>query len=703
MNDPRNGSPQDDTPDVLPGSGASLPVGGPSEDSDDGTSTSPFFDYFSGGGNSWVKLGLAVAAMSAYILTFIPPFTPTDTNIAMLAATPIVVFAWLFGFWGGTVSALIMIPFNAFLFSLVTEGTSFTEVVSAQDDLLPMVLLLILGAVLGGLRDVADQMRREFVARTEVEEARRESEERYRFVAESASDGIITIDQDRRILFANRAAEKIFGLTITDMVGKPFSSLIPERVREDHDAALKQYLDTVVTSNPEYALQIAGTGKGHREIALEISFGEYVKNQEHIFTGVVRDVTERKQLEHVLKRAKEDAERANRAKSEFLSRMSHELRTPLNAILGFAQLLELDDLDPEQTESVEQILKAGRHLLSLVDEVLDIARIEAGRMSLSLEPIHVGAVAREAWELVRHRAEESGIQLVEGSPMECDVRVTADQQRLKQVMLNLLSNAVKYNQENGTVAIRCGRGMTGPNRLRFSVTDSGRGIPDQALGRLFQPFERLGAETSGIEGTGIGLAVSRGLIEAMNGEIGVESTIGEGATFWFELPLDPDQRIEEAPAEEAGGQDVVATEQVEPSTILYIEDNPSNFKLVERVLTRRPNVELLTAMDGATGLELARDRVPDLILLDLHLPDIHGSEVMRRIQDDPATEGAPVVIISADVTSGQVQDLLDTGATAYLTKPLDVQEFLTLVDDVLGIETESGAGTGVTTEAETEA
>jgi signal transduction histidine kinase len=173
------------------------------------------------------------------------------------------------------------------------------------------------------------------------------------------------------------------------MVGRPFSVLIPERVREDHDAALQQYLDTVVTSNPEYALQIAGVGKGHREIALEISFGEYVKNNEHIFTGVVRDVTERKQLEHVLKRAKEDAERANRAKSDFLSRMSHELRTPLNAILGFAQLLEMDELDAEQRESVEQILKAGRHLLSLVDEVLDIARIEAGRMTLSLEPIAV--------------------------------------------------------------------------------------------------------------------------------------------------------------------------------------------------------------------------------------------------------------------------------------------------------------------------
>ena len=639
-------------------------------------------DYLGGGGNNWVKLGLAVAAMSAYILTFIPPFTPEEADITMLAATPIVVFAWLFGFWGGTASAVVMIPLNALLFSLAT-GQTVTAVIDAQEDLLPAVLLLVLGAVLGGLRDIADQMRREFLARTEVEEARRESEERYRFVAESASDGIITIDQNRRILFANRAAEKIFGLNITDMVGKPFSTLIPERVREDHDAALQQYLDTVVTSNPDYALQIQGIGKGHREIALEISFGEYVKNNEHIFTGVVRDVTERKQLEHVLKRAKEDAERANRAKSEFLSRMSHELRTPLNAILGFAQLLEMDELDAEQTESVDQILKAGRHLLSLVDEVLDIARIEAGRMSLSLEPIHVGEIAGEAWELVKHRADQSGITLENGGATDCDVRVTADRQRLKQVILNLLSNAVKYNDENGTVTVACGRGMTGPNRLRIEVSDTGRGIAEDALNRLFQPFERLGAESTGIEGTGIGLAVSRGLVEAMDGEIGVESTVGEGSTFWFELPLDTAQQIEEAPMEEVDVEAVADFGSDEASTILYIEDNPSNFKLVERVLTRRPNVELLTAMDGEQGLEMSREHLPDLILLDLHLPDIHGSEVMRRIHDDPSTGDTPVVIISADVTSNQVEELLDAGAIAYLTKPLDVQEFLRVVDEIL--------------------
>jgi len=644
-------------------------------------------DYVGGGGTSWVKLALAIAAMSAYILAFIPPFRLEDANVAQLAATPIVVFAWLFGFWGGTLAAVVMIPFNAFLFSLASDQ-SMAEIFRAQDDLLPAVLLLVLGAVLGGLRDVADQMRREFQARTEVEEARRESEERYRFVAESASDGILTIDQNRTILFANRAAEKIFGLTITDMVGKPFATLIPPRVRDDHDGALKKYLDTVVTSNPDYALQIAGQGRGDREIALEISFGEYVKNQQHIFTGVVRDVTERKQLEHVLKRAKEDAERANRAKSDFLSRMSHELRTPLNAILGFAQLLEMDELEQEQQESVDQILKAGGHLLALVDEVLDIARIESGRMTLSLEPVDVHSVIDEAWELVHHGAVRAGITFRNGAGSGCGSVVIADRQRLKQVMLNLLSNAVKYNKESGTVQVSCTPGQTRPDRLRITVADTGRGIAGDGLNRLFRPFERLGIEHTGIEGTGIGLAVSRGLVEAMDGEIGAESRLGAGSTFWFELPLDPVQPhqpalpagtlVPNAPLPAAGGNGGSAG-----TTVLYVEDNPSNFKLVERVLNHRPGMRLLTAMQGGLGLELAREHEPDLILLDLHLPDMHGSEVLRRIREDPVISRTPVLVISADVTSNRISQLLDAGAQGYLPKPLDISEFLRMVDQAL--------------------
>ncbi len=635
---------------------------------------------FQGSGeNSGIRLGLAVAAMAAYILAFVPPFVPEEYRIVELAATPIVVFAWLFGFWGGTAAAIVILPFNAFLFSLVT-GESFTAVIQSQDEVMSAVLLIVLGAVLGGLRDIAEQMRQEFLARTQIEEARRESEERYRFVAESASDGIISIDQDRTILFANRAAEKIFGLSITDMVGRPFRTLIPERVRNEHDDALRQYLDTVVTSNPEYALQISGLGQSQREIALEISFGEYVKNNEHIFTGVIRDVTVRKELEHVLKRARDEAERANRAKSEFLSRMSHELRTPLNAILGFAQVLEMDDLDAEQQQSVGHIMKAGLHLLGLVDEVLDIARIEAGRVSLSIEPVAVREVTTEAWELVRHAAEQASIRFVEDTADACDVHVTADRQRVKQILVNLFSNAVKYNAEGGEIRVRCGPGQTGSKRLRIEISDTGRGIPESALDRLFLPFERLGQEGSDVEGTGIGLAVCRGLVEAMDGEIGARSREGEGSTFWFELPLDDRQTLDRTPVPPERGPGAAGT------TVLYVEDDPSNLQLVEQLFRKqRPGLNLVTAEDGARGLEAARETSPDLILLDLHLPDADGAEVLRGIQQDPATAGIPVVVISADVTPDTVNGLLDDGARAFLEKPLDLEELLRVVDRELDV------------------
>ncbi|HKJ93288.1 MAG TPA: ATP-binding protein, partial [Longimicrobiales bacterium] len=606
-------------------------------------------DYFSGR-SRWVRWLLIAGALLAYVAAFIEPFRPEQVSIVQLAATPVIVAAWLLGFWGGMLAALASIPVNALLLNMFSaHPESIIAVLSQPGSLEGSVLLVVLGAVLGGLRDVADQMRREILARTEVEAARRESEERYRFVAESASDGIVTIDADAVILFANRAAEKIFGQSITEMVGRPFTDFMPERYRAEQGEALMKYLDTVITSHPDYALQLTGLRRGGREVALEITFGEYMKGGDHVFTGIVRDVTERKQVEQVLKRAKEEAERANQAKSDFLSRMSHELRTPLNAILGFAQLMQMDVLDSDQAESVDQILKAGRHLLALVDEVLDIARIEAGRMSLSPEPVPVEEIVQEAWGLVRQRAAERGIAF-EARPDACNVHVLADRQRLKQVLLNLMSNAVKYNAEGGRVRIDCGEGT--PGMIRVSVSDTGDGIPKSKMEHLFEPFERLGAEETGVEGTGIGLALSKGLVEAMDGVLGADSVRGQGSTFWLELPVaevDFEEVMPEDPDEGAG---VEALVQDVAATILYIEDNPSNFKLVERVLGRRPGITLLTAMQGGLGLELAKQHRPALVLLDLNLPDISGSEVLRRIRGDEALADTPVVVISADVTTG---------------------------------------------------
>jgi signal transduction histidine kinase/CheY-like chemotaxis protein len=370
-----------------------------------------------------------------------------------------------------------------------------------------------------------------------------------------------------------------------------------------------------------------------------------------------------------------EAAQANRAKSEFLSRMSHELRTPLNGIIGFSQLLQLDALTPEQLESVGHIHKAGRHLLSLINEVLDIARIEAGKITISLEPVLVSDAMGSALDLVRPQAKAAGVEIRDG--IVGDAFVIADRQRLQQVLLNLLSNAVKYNRPGGTVAVSCH--TTSPGKVELAVRDTGRGIAPEMLRRLYTPFERLGADQSSVEGTGLGLALSKRLVEAMGGALRVESEVGVGTTFAVELsagaPLSLPSVDDRATSVE--GQTASAR-----GTLLYIEDNVANLRLVERIVARRPGVTLLSAMQGSQGLELARAHRPGAILLDLHLPDLHGTEVLARLRADAATRDIPVVVLTADATGGQMSRLLEQGARAYLTKPLDVVQLLALIDEL---------------------
>lgn len=395
------------------------------------------------------------------------------------------------------------------------------------------------------------------------------------------------------------------------------------------------------------------------------------------------DITERKWAETEARRARDEAERANQAKTDFLARTSHELRTPLNAILGFGQLLEMSGIAPRDQECVEQILRAGRHLLELVDEVLDLSGIESGRLTFSLEPVHLGTAVSRTLDLIRPLAEAHGVSLsCAAAEIWGGLHVFADVQRLKQVLLNLLSNAVKYNHRGGGVFITCEEDLG--DRIRLMVEDTGIGIPADRFDRLFTPFERLGAERTEVEGVGLGLALSRRLIDAMGGTIGVESTPEAGSIFWFKLPratpATPTAAPSPAPSLDAPSPDAPA----QPATVLYIEDNLSNLKLIESLFAQRPGTNLIVAMQGRTGLDLARLHQPDLILLDLHLPDLMGAEVLSILQADAATRDLPVVILTADATSGQATRLLAAGARDYLTKPLDVRNFLAVIDRVLG-------------------
>jgi signal transduction histidine kinase/CheY-like chemotaxis protein len=373
------------------------------------------------------------------------------------------------------------------------------------------------------------------------------------------------------------------------------------------------------------------------------------------------------------------ADQANRAKSEFLSRMSHELRTPLNAILGFAQLLGISSLTTNDRESVEQISKAGRHLLGLINEVLDIARIESGRIDLSLEAIHPMDIVIESLDLIRPLAVQSGIQLFMSEDLSDQrLRVTADRQRLKQILINLLSNAVKYNKKAGSV--RVWLELVGAERLRINITDTGVGISSAKLEQLFVPFERLGAEQSRIEGSGIGLALSKRLSEAMGGQIGVSSRPNEGSTFYLELPIA--RELLSTSGAPASSELALEELPLKPIVVVYIEDNPANIRLVQLILANRPHATLLTATDGLSGLELVRQKQPNVVLLDLHLPDIEGHEVLNRLQADPSTRSIPVLILSADANPEQTAKLIKAGARQYLTKPFDVRTFLQVLDEV---------------------
>jgi PAS domain S-box-containing protein len=530
----------------------------------------------------------------------------------------------LFGFWNATDHT-----FNGNLVDYASLGATF----------------LVLGGAVGALAD----------------HLRRISAESDRFWGLS-TELLCAVGFDGYFKRLSGAWEQTLGWTPQELCSKPFIEFIHPDDRE-------------VTRSEEGALRNADHVTHNLENRYLCKDGSYRSllwgarsiPAEQLTYASARDLTERKLVEQKAEAARSEAERANRAKSEFLSRMSHELRTPLNAVIGFAQLLELDDLAANQSEGVEQILKAGRHLLALINEVLDISRIESGTMSLSLEPVHLGNALAEALSLIRPLATEAEVSLRTDHTELAELHALADHQRLKQVLINVLSNAVKYNRRGGEIHVSC---TQRPNaRIEIAVADTGHGIAEGKLQRLFDPFDRLDAERTGIEGTGLGLALSLRLMEAMGGTITAESELETGTTMRVELDRGQEPEDYAVTRSEA----LSGASRALSGTVIYIEDNLSNVKLVERVIERFPEVRLIPAMQGRLGIDLARQHQPDLILLDLHLPDLQGRDVLQQLKDDPTTAAIPVVILSADATTAQVQRLKAAGAAEYMTKPIDIE------------------------------
>lgn len=529
-------------------------------------------------------------------------------------------------------------------------------------------------------------------AQKELDQRLRDQQFYTRSLIESNIDALMTTDPLGIITDINQQMEALTGSTRDELIGTPFKNYF-----NDPDRAAAG-IDLVLNENKVTNYELTARSRDGKETVVSFNATTF-HDRDRVLQGVfaaARDVTERQRLDQALKeknveleRAKAAAEKANLAKSDFLSSMSHELRSPLNAILGFAQLINSDSPAPtaSQTASIDQILHAGWYLLQLINEILDLAQIESGRLALSLEPTSLDEVMYECQAMIEPQGQKRGIKMT-FPEFSAPRFVDADRTRLKQVFINLLSNAIKYNGANGTVIVDCE--MRTPDRVRVSVKDTGAGLPPHMLMQLFQPFNRLGRERSNEEGTGIGLVMSKRLVELMGGSIGVESTVGLGSVFWFELNLAAAPKLLIDPDEPAE----IAASRVQPGaplrTLLYIEDNPANLMLVEQLVARRPDMRLLGARDGNLGIQMARASRPDVILMDINLPGISGIEALKILREDPVTAHIPVIALSANAMPRDIQKGVLAGFFLYFTKPIKVTEFMHTLDLALEFAQQSG-------------
>ena len=566
------------------------------------------------------------------------------------------------------------------------DGSRFPAVVSVtalRDDPGEIIGYLLIGT--------DNTARKQVEAEQQLLDQRLRDQQFYtRSLIESSIDALMTTDPRGIITDVNQQMEALTGCTRDELIGAPFKNYFTDPDRAE--AGIKRVLSAGKVTDYELTAR-ARDGKETVVSYNAATFHDRDRKLQGVFAAA-RDVTERKRFERALQennveleRARTAAEKANLAKSDFLSSMSHELRSPLNAILGFAQLINSDTPPPtaSQIASIDQILHAGWYLLELINEILDLAQIESGKLALSREPTSLGDVLLECQAMIEPQGQKRGIRMsFPGFRAPCFV--DADRTRLKQVLINLLSNAIKYNRPNGSVTVECSlspqQGST-PERLRVSVRDTGAGLPPEMLQQLFQPFNRLGQERNTEEGTGIGLVMSKRLVELMGGVIGVESRVGTGSVFWFELNSTSEPRLELDLAEAAEEAPPEVYHGAKMRTVLYVEDNPANLKLIEQLIARRPDIRLFSAVDGDLGIQMARARRPDVILMDINLPGISGIEALAILRADPATAHIPVVALSANAMPRNIEKGLQSGFFQYLTKPIKVNEFMDTLEAAL--------------------
>ncbi|WP_394807413.1 PAS domain S-box protein [Nitrosomonas sp.] len=569
-------------------------------------------------------------------------------------------------------------------FSAVVSVTALRD---AQDEIIGFLLI-----------GTDNTLRRQAEAEQKKLDQRLRDQQFYtRSLIESNIDALITTDPSGIISDVNKQMEALTGCTRDELIGAPFKNYFtdPERA----EAGIKRVLAENRITNYELTAH-ARDGKETVVSYNATTFHDRDRTLQGVFAAA-RDITERKLLDQALhetniklESAKSIAEKANLAKSDFLSSMSHELRSPLNAILGFAQLIDSGSppLTPRQKSNIDQILLAGWYLLDLINEILDLALIESGKLLVSLEPISLSEVISDCQAMIEPQAQKSGIKLT-FPQFNCTYFVKADRTRVKQILINLLSNSIKYNKAGGTVVVSYSTGTA--NRIRISITDTGEGLSVENLSQLFQPFNRLGREIGTEEGTGIGLVVSKRLVELMGGTIGVESTIGKGSVFWIklnltdtpQLALDDDQSMVIVPRKISADTPL--------RTLLYVEDNPANLLLVENLLERRPDIHLLSAQDGLRGIEIARASRPDVILMDINLPGISGVHALEILHKDPETAHIPVIALSANAMPRDIVRGLEVGFFRYLTKPIKLNEFFDTLDAALKFSETQSAGTNM--------